>query len=141
MTKILSWYYIFAFVAILCLAVYLYQRFRIREGQQTRVLKENDEVKFKSDMMSVYAYGIITEIKGNVYTIFSSGGEVNITFNGDNIKKIAVGDKVIDNENDKPGKITNYDPTAEDGPWKIKYDDNSVPPDFVDLKKFSFPID
>ena len=92
-------------------------------------------------MMSVYAYGTITEIKGKVYTIFYMGDEGDITFNGNNIKKIAVGDKFIDTqENNKTGKIKNYNP-SEVNKTTIKYDDNSVPPDFVDLKYFLFPID
>lgn len=60
LTKVLSWYYIFAFVAIFGLGVYLYSSFRIREGANSSKFKKNEKVEVLWE--GIYYKGKVTGV-------------------------------------------------------------------------------
>ena len=103
-TKVFSWYYIFAFLAIFGLGVYLYSSFRIREGAagDKFALKEKVLVLWSKD--NKYYPAKIGSVMGGdkffiQYTADNTGDEVDATLiekMPDNVVKFAAM-KCVDN--------------------------------------------
>jgi hypothetical protein len=60
LTKVLSWYYVFAFIAIVGLGAYLYSSFIIREGANSSKFRKNENVEVLWE--GIYYKGKVTGI-------------------------------------------------------------------------------
>ena len=127
-TKGLSWYYIFAFVAIFGLAVYLYQSFKIREGQQTNELKVGDAVKYTNTATGNIMAGTIEQI-----TVEGTEKTYRVLHNNEidtaaTIEKLSVNDRVsnIVGNDRKIGKITGIHLVDDTNVFDIEYVDGTA---------------
>jgi hypothetical protein len=90
-TKILSWYYIFAFLVIFSLGVYLYSGFTLREGAAGEKFTKDENVLVLWRDDKKYHPGKILEVNGDTYTI-----EYNINQKTDEVNASSI-EKMPDN--------------------------------------------
>lgn len=84
MSKVFSWYYIFAFLAIFGLAGYLYSTFRMREGATANKFTKDENVLVLWSEDNKYYPGKILKVKENnefdiEYTMDETTDEVDAT--------------------------------------------------------------
>jgi len=122
-TKGLSWYYIFAFVAMFGLAVYLYQSFKIREGATNPPINGPGSIAW----FRMATGGAPFIGKRNLDGFVQYGDR---TFdNLEVVQEVEINNKVVVfgevNKNGKIINIQNSDTGYSGKEFTIEYDDNS----------------